>query len=59
MLMFKDNHDATKPMSDQEYLDRENSWRFVFFLDESNGNSWVNTRIIINDWKVVVNNTEF
>lgn len=59
MLMFKDNHDATRPMSDQEYLDRENSWRFVFFLDESNGNSWVNTRIIVNDWKVVVNNTEF
>lgn len=59
MLMFKDNHDATRPMSDQEYLDRENSWRFVFFLDENNGDAWISTRIIINDWKVVVNHAGF
>lgn len=58
MLMFKENHDATSPMSDQEYLDRENSWRFVFFLNDSD-NSWISTKIVVNDWHVVINNSEF
>lgn len=58
MLLFKENHANTAPMGDQEYLDRENSWRFVFFLDDANG-TWISTHLIINDWMVRINNTEF
>lgn len=58
MLMFK--HDNTGAgldgMGDQEYLDRENTWNFVFFLKD---NLWLSTHIIINDWEVRLNNTDF
>ena len=55
MLMFKDGN-VTNPsgnsISKQEYLDRENRWNFVFFLDN---NLWVSTHIVINDWDVRIN----
>jgi hypothetical protein len=38
----------------QEYLDREDEWSIVFFLDS--GLRWLNTHIIINDWTVRLNN---
>lgn len=58
MLMFKhDNSGAGLDyMSDQEYLDRENTWNFVFFLKDG---MWVSSHIIINDWEVRMNNTDF
>ena len=58
MLMFKhDNSDAgLEDMGDQEYLDRENTWNFVFFLKDG---LWVDGHIIINDWEVRMNNTDF
>ena len=61
MLLFKHNNSGAglEQMSDQEYLDRENSWNFVFFLDETKDNMWINTRLIINDWEVRLNNTDF
>lgn len=59
MLLFKENHGETAPMGDQEYLDRENAWNFVFFLDDSNGNTWISSRLIINDWTVRINNSDF
>lgn len=36
---------------DQEYLDRQDQYSMVFFLDE--GLRWINTEIYINAWKVV------
>ena len=61
MLMFK--HDNTGAgldnMSDQEYLDRENAWNFVFFLDDSKDDLWISTRLIINDWEVRLNSPDF
>ena len=58
MLMFK--HDgagaSTEEMSDQEYLDRENTWNFVFFIKDG---LWVNTHLIINDWEVRLNSHDF
>ena len=59
MLMFKnDNTNAgIDYMGDQEYLDRENAWNFVFFLDENN--LWYSTRIIVNDWEVRLNSPDF
>lgn len=59
MLLFKQNHDETSLMSNQEYLDRENRWNFIFFLDERKDNAWINTRIVINDWEVRINGAHF
>lgn len=59
MLLFKENHDRTAPMGNQEYLDRENTWNFVFFLDDHNGGTWIKSQIIVNDWLVRINGTEF
>ena len=58
MLMFKHDRSGNglDNMGDQEYLDRENAWNFVFFLE--NG-LWVNTRIIVNDWEVRLNQQDF
>ena len=58
MLLFKhDNSGAgLDNMGDQEYLDRENTWNFVFFLKDG---LWVDGHIIINDWEVRMNNTDF
>lgn len=59
MLLFKsDGPSGASTMGNQEYLDRENSWRFVFFLDENSG-LWVNNHIIVNDWEVRINDTDF
>ena len=62
MLMFKNDSGATVDnyygtdgiyyMDDQEFLDRENSWHFVFFLKD---NLWLKSHIIINDWEVRMN----
>lgn len=59
-LMIKGNY-INEPqfgyeMSDQEYLDREDGYTMIFFLD--NGNRWMNTFIYINSWKVVLQDTE-
>ena len=43
-------------MSDQEYLDRQDEYNMTFFLDEF-GN-WASSRIIINSWNVILQDTE-
>lgn len=45
-----------RDMDDQEYLDREDTYNMVFFLDE--GDRWVDTHIYINSWKVVLQDTD-
>ncbi len=52
LLLLKSDRYAD--MEDQEYLDRENEWSMIFFLDADN--LWVNAQIIINDWVVRLNN---
>ena len=37
-------------MAPQEFLDRQNNWSLLFFLDSKY--KWVNTQIVINDWVV-------
>lgn len=44
-----------KTMDDQEYLDRENHWDIILFL---NGGRWIDTHIVINDWIVRINHAE-
>ncbi len=54
-LLLKDAY--KEEMTDQEYLDRQDEWALTFFLD--NRNRWIGTSIIINSWKVVLNNVDF
>ena len=42
-------------MSNQEYLDRQDEYSLTFFLDEG---VWLDTYILINSWRVVLNDTE-
>lgn len=55
LLMVKGEYN--REMGDQEYLDRQDSFSLVFFLDE--GHRWVNTTIFINSWKVVLQDVGF
>lgn len=52
LLLLKSDRYAD--MTDQEYLDRENEWSMIFFLDEDH--LWINAQIIINEWVVRLNN---
>ena len=54
-LLLKDGYDEA--MTDEEYLDRQDEYQLVFFLDEDR--SWIKTSIIINSWKVVLNQIDF
>lgn len=47
-LLVKGEYNSS--LSDQEYLDRQDSYDLVFFLD--NG-KWMNAYIYVNSWKVV------
>lgn len=51
-LMVKGHY---RPMDDQEYLDRQDDYSMVFFLDRND--KWLNTVIMINSWKVIIQNT--
>ena len=54
-LLVKGNYNKT--MSDQEYLDRQDTYDLVFFLDESN--SWLASSIYINSWRGGMVNNKF
>ena len=44
----------TAQMSNQEYLDRQDEYNMTFFLDEDG--DWLSASIIVNSWRVVLNN---
>ena len=44
-----------RDMADQEYLDRQDEYNMVFFLDD--GMRWISSYIYINSWKVVLQNS--
>ncbi|MDE5857728.1 MAG: FimB/Mfa2 family fimbrial subunit [Muribaculaceae bacterium] len=52
LLLFKS--EKYKDMPAQEYLDRENHWDVILFLD--NGR-WIDAYIVVNDWIVRLNKT--
>ena len=44
-----------RDMDDQEYLDRQDVYDMVFFLDESD--RWLDAYIYVNSWNVVLHNS--
>lgn len=52
LLMRSDRYSK---MGDQEYLDRESRWTLYFFLQAG---LWLQTRIVVNDWVVRINDIE-
>lgn len=53
-LLVKGNYNRN--MTDQEYLDRQDEYNMTFFLDDQD--NWLASSIIINSWRVVLNNEE-
>ena len=53
-LLVKGNYN--KAMSNQEYLDRQDTYDLVFFLDE--GNNWLASTIYVNSWRIVLSHTD-
>jgi hypothetical protein len=45
--------DVGRATTDQEYLDRQSDYSMTFFLQDG---KWVSAVIIINDWRIVINN---
>ncbi|MBO7264506.1 MAG: FimB/Mfa2 family fimbrial subunit [Alistipes sp.] len=52
-LLVKGYHNES--MGNQEYLDRQDEYTLTFFLDEG---VWLDAYILINSWRVVINNAE-
>ncbi|MCI8998630.1 MAG: FimB/Mfa2 family fimbrial subunit [Muribaculaceae bacterium] len=52
-LLVKGSHN--RQMDDQEFLDRQDKYDLVFFLDEKD--RWVSAHIYILSWKLVIQNT--
>lgn len=55
LLKIRGNYD--RPMKPQEYLDRENKYEMVFFLDHNM--DWASAYIYINSWMVVTSSADF
>lgn len=54
LLLLKS--DRYNKMGSQEFLDRENDWSLIFFLDSRY--KWINTQIIVNGWTVILNDAD-
>lgn len=57
-LMVRGNYyepGGRRPLTDQEYLDRQDEYPMTFFIDHNN--EWIKSFIYINSWRVVLNNT--
>ena len=54
-LLLKDGY--RHEMTDEDYLDRQDEWTLTFFLNEHD--KWINVSIIINSWRVVLNDVNF
>lgn len=54
VLLVKGNYN--KEMSNQEYLDRQDEYNMTFFIDSDH--KWLRTSIMINSWRVVLDNVD-
>lgn len=57
-LLVKGNYNRN--MSDQEYLDRQDTWNLIFFISRENGEpySWLAASIYVQQWRVVLQNVD-
>ena len=46
----------SRELTDQEYLDYQDEYSMVFFLDERD--RWIDSYIYINSWRVVLQDTD-
>lgn len=53
-LLVKGNYN--KEMTDQEYLDRQDDYSFIFFVDDHL--DWLSATIYVNSWRVVLQNVD-
>lgn len=53
-LLVKGNYN--RKMDDQEYLDRQDEYNMVFFLDDNL--RWINQYVYINSWRVILQDTD-
>lgn len=53
-LLIKGHYNST--MSDQEYLDRQDEYNMTFFLDKQD--NWVTSSILINSWRVILDDVD-
>lgn len=53
-LLVKGNYNRS--MSDQEYLDRQDAWDLVFFID--NNREWMSASIYVQQWRIVLQNAD-
>ena len=53
-LLIKGHYNSS--MSDQEYLDRQDEYNMTFFLDKED--HWVNSSIVINSWRVILDDVD-
>lgn len=53
-LLVKGNYN--KEMDSQEYLDRQDEYNFIFFVDDNL--NWLSATIYVNSWRVVLHNTD-
>ena len=44
------------PLTDQEYLDYQDDYSMVFFLDDQG--RWMDSYIYINSWRVILQNVD-
>ncbi len=52
-LLVKGNYNRS--MSNQEYLDRQDEYNFIFFVDDNL--NWLSASIVVNSWRIVLQNT--
>lgn len=52
-IMVKGQH---RHLRDQEYLDRQDDYSMIFFLDDKN--EWMDAYIYVNSWKVIIQETD-
>lgn len=61
-LMVKGNYNSS--MTDQEYLDRQDTWNLIFFIAKNNDKpdeptyNWLSASIYVQSWRVVLQNTD-
>lgn len=57
-LLVKGNYNRS--MDDQEFLDRQDTWNFIFFISKDNDKqyNWLSASIYVQSWRIVLQNVD-